>query len=333
MIPARLSASCEQTRERADWLTRLPAAVGELRERWSLTIGEPFDSDEVSCAWVAPATRADGTRAVVKVAMPHFEAEHEIAGLRFWDGDPTIRVLESEESLGAMLLERCEPGLHLRVVHHGFEQDAVIAALLRRLSRSPVPPNRFRPLSALTTYWNQETQGGSARWSDAGLVREGLSLFSELPRTAKESVLLATDLHAGNVLQAEREPWLVIDPKPFVGDPAFDATQHLLNGIVRLRAEPIDTIVRFAELLPVDSERLPHLQTGSVADLLAEPDVGSPACTATVVRSTTPFTVTLTFGRADPYVAFTSNGISTTGASPLSPPKTALNVFAGIGRF
>ena len=38
-----------------------------------------------------------------------------------------------------------------------------------------------------------------------------------------------TDLHAGNVVRAEREPWLVIDPKPFVGDPAYDATQHLLN--------------------------------------------------------------------------------------------------------
>jgi len=54
-------------------------------------------------------------------------------------------------------------------------------------------------------------------------VREGLRLLEELPRTASLKLLLATDLHAGNVLRSEREPWLVIDPKPFVGDPAYDA--------------------------------------------------------------------------------------------------------------
>jgi streptomycin 6-kinase len=69
-------------------------------------------------------------------------------------------------------------------------------------------------------------------------------------------VLLATDLHAGNILRAQREPWLVIDPKPFVGDPAYDATQHLLNCEARLRADPETTIRRFAELLEVDDERV-----------------------------------------------------------------------------
>jgi streptomycin 6-kinase len=69
-------------------------------------------------------------------------------------------------------------------------------------------------------------------------------------------MLLATDLHAGNVLRAEREPWLVIDPKPFVGDPAYDATQHLSNCGARLRTDPQGTISRFAEFLEVDQERV-----------------------------------------------------------------------------
>ena len=91
---------------------------------------------------------------------------------------------------------------------------------------------------------------------DAGLVREGLRLFEELPRTAPVEVLLATGLHAGNVLRAEREPWLVIDPKPFAGDPAYDATQHLFNCAARLRSDPDGTIRRMADLLGVDSERV-----------------------------------------------------------------------------
>src|SRR5260370_38437592 len=69
-------------------------------------------------------------------------------------------------------------------------------------------------------------------------------------------VLLATDLHAGNVLRSERESWLVIDPKPFVGGPAYDATQHLLNCDARLRSDPDGTIGRIADLLAVDRERV-----------------------------------------------------------------------------
>ena len=93
-------------------------------------------------------------------------------------------------------------------------------------------------------------------WPDSGLVRAGLRLFSELSRTTPTDVLLATDLHAGNVLRAQRQPWLVIDPKPFVGDRAYDATQHLLNCDARLRSDPDGTIRRFAELLGVDHERV-----------------------------------------------------------------------------
>ena len=91
---------------------------------------------------------------------------------------------------------------------------------------------------------------------DEELVQEGLRLFKELPVTSAKDVLLATDLHAGNVLRARREPWLVIDPKPFLGDPAYDATQHLLNCMSRLRSDPLGMIHRFADLLGVDSERV-----------------------------------------------------------------------------
>jgi streptomycin 6-kinase len=248
-------ANCRKTPERVAWLDRLPGALRNLECRWSLTLGAPFDGENVSCAWVAPAARADRTSAVLKLGMPHMEGEHEIQGLRFWNGDPTVRLLEADEELGAMLLERCEPGTALRALPEP-EQDLVIAGLLRRLWRSPSAPHPFRPLSAMTDYWINETLADVDRWPDVGLVREGLRLFKELPRTARTEVLLATDLHAGNVLRSDREPWLVIDPKPFVGDPAYDATQHLFNCDARLRSDPHGTICRIADLLGVDRERV-----------------------------------------------------------------------------
>jgi streptomycin 6-kinase len=95
------------------------------------------------------------------------------------------------------------------------------------------------------------------KWSAYGeLVKEGLRLLEELSRSSPDDVLLATDLHAGNVLRARRQPWLVIDPKPFVGDRAYDATQHLCNCMERMLTAPGPTIRRFADLLEVDSERV-----------------------------------------------------------------------------
>jgi streptomycin 6-kinase len=91
---------------------------------------------------------------------------------------------------------------------------------------------------------------------DPALVRVGLALFRELPATSERRVLLATDLHAGNVLSAEREPWLAIDPKPHVGDPTYDALQHMLNCGERLHADPLGLVARMADLLDVDRERL-----------------------------------------------------------------------------
>jgi streptomycin 6-kinase len=88
------------------------------------------------------------------------------------------------------------------------------------------------------------------------LAREGVRLFRALPATAERNVLLCTDLHAENVLAAEREPWLVIDPKPYVGDPTYDALQHLLNCDERLHADPRGLSRRMADLLWLDDERL-----------------------------------------------------------------------------
>jgi streptomycin 6-kinase len=255
MIHERLRAACRSTLDRMAWLRRLPDTLRDLQRRWSLTVGTPFEGENASCAWVAPVQLADGTSAVLKLGMPHMEAEHEIDGLRFWNGEPTVRLLQADDDLRAMLLERCEPGTALRALAEP-EQDIVIAHLLRRLRRRPSEPHPFRPLSAMLAYWSDETLADAKQWRDPALVRDGLDLFKELPRTAPTEVLLATDLHAGNVLEAQREPWLVIDPKPFVGDPAYDATQHLLNCDARLRSDPDGTISRFADLLGLDHERV-----------------------------------------------------------------------------
>lgn len=254
-VPARVAENARRTAAGAAWLKRLPDTLKKLEARWSLTVGDPFDHEDLTGGWVAPVKLPDGSPAVLKLANPHMEGEHEIHGLRFWDGDPTVRLFGADEESGAMLLERCEPGTTLRSRPEA-EQDCVIAELLKRLWRPPVAPHPFRPLSAMTKYWSELTITDIAKWPDAGLVQEGLRLFDELPKAAHAEVLLATDLHSGNVLQSERMPWLVIDPKPFVGDPAYDSTQHLFNCVERLRSDPDGMFRRMGDLLEVDHERI-----------------------------------------------------------------------------
>lgn len=138
-IPGRLAAICRKTPERAAWLDQLPDVVGKLKRLWSLKLDNPLDGEEATCSFVAAVLCESGTPAVLKIAMPHMEGEHEIHGLRFWDGDPTVRLLAADDNLGAMLLERCKPGTTLRALA-GCDQDVVISGLLRRLWRSPSAP-------------------------------------------------------------------------------------------------------------------------------------------------------------------------------------------------
>ncbi len=91
---------------------------------------------------------------------------------------------------------------------------------------------------------------------DPGLARAAIEILRQLPESADRAVLLCTDLHAENVLAARREPWLVIDPKPFIGDPAYDPIQHMLNCDERLTTDPARLTERMASLLDLDAERV-----------------------------------------------------------------------------
>jgi len=90
---------------------------------------------------------------------------------------------------------------------------------------------------------------------DPDMSAAGDRLFRDLARNAEGAVLLCTDLHAGNILASEREPWLMIDPKPYIGDPTYDALQHMLNR-ERLMSDPLRLVERMAGLLDLDAQRL-----------------------------------------------------------------------------
>ena len=248
---------------RGRWMAALPLIVDELARRWTLDLGRPFQPGG-SASWVAPVRNADGERLVLKVGLPHYEALHEADGLRAWDGAGAVRLHDALviDETSALLLEVCEPGTPLSELVGAAEQDAVIAGLLHRLWIEPPAGHRFRPLQSMcdccadTFEEKHSTVVARGVELDLGLIRAGIDLLRGLPATSERSVLLCTDLHPENVLAARREPWLMIDPKPYVGDPTYDALQHMLNFPARLSADASGFVQRMAGLLDLNANRL-----------------------------------------------------------------------------
>jgi len=262
-IPPELADAVEEDDypERLGWLAALPDVIEVIASEWGLELGEPYLPGG-QCAWVAPARGEDRDELVLKVGWRHREAEHEAEALRFWDGDGAVRCFKalSLADTTALLLERCMPGEQLGQALPEPEQDVVIAGLMRRLwAREPSDRQPFGSLARICDQWADWFElefEADGRGLDPGLARAGMATLRELPRTADRQVLLCTDLHAGNVLSSEREPWLVIDPKPFIGDPAFEPAQHMFNCQERLASDPEGLYRRMAELLELDVDRV-----------------------------------------------------------------------------
>jgi len=235
------------------WVAELPARLERLRSRWALGLGPPFRPGGVT-SWVAPATRPDGSTAVLKVVVPHPEAEHEAAALRVWAGDGAVRLLDEAPEEHALLLERCRSGTALAAA--GMPDDEALAtavAVGRRLWRTVPPGSPFAELGDVTSGWAALVEERAALVTvplPPDLVALGARLLRDLPATASAHVLLHGDLHPANLLAAEREPWLAIDAKPMGGDPAFDPAPIVLQtGDLLAAADPAGQLARRLRLV------------------------------------------------------------------------------------
>ena len=201
------------------WLAALPATLDVCAASWDLTLDAPYPYAFASLAM--PVTRADGTPAVLKIQVPHREAEHEAAALALLDGRGAVRLIAHDLGRHALLLERCEPGTSLAAL----APDAALDVMIGLLPRLWVPAGApFRTLANEAAWWLshlESTWERHGRPFERALLDAALGALRELPGTQDERVLVDQDLHADNVLRAQREPWLMIDPKPLLGERAF----------------------------------------------------------------------------------------------------------------
>ncbi|NUT95140.1 MAG: hydroxyurea phosphotransferase [Saccharothrix sp.] len=226
-IPEALVASHRSPAGRA-WLTALPALVADQLDARSLRPDGPVRNGMASL--VLPVVRTtDDLPAVLRLQPPSDETADALAGLRTWNGDGAVRLLDHDDTGGVMLLERLDEGRPLSTVPDDDTALGVIAGLLARLTAVPAPPG-LRRLEDIATAMLDQVPWALERLGpeDAALVRTCAAAVREVVGEAGDR-LLHWDLHPDNVLAGEREPWLAIDPESLAGDPGFDLLPALDN--------------------------------------------------------------------------------------------------------
>jgi streptomycin 6-kinase len=212
-----------------------PLAAAVARD-WGLKLGAPYSLGAASLA-VLRAELPDGTPAVLKLSDPHRESEQEADALERWGGDGAIQLLRRDDERSALLLERCEPGTYLSA-----EAADPLGVLIELLPRLWVDAAGFHTLVDEVGWWALDGEVGE--------------LARELAATQGELVLVHQDLHGDNVLAAEREPWLVIDPKPLAAEREFAVAPIVRSGeLGHSKRDVLYRLDRLCSELDLDRER------------------------------------------------------------------------------
>jgi streptomycin 6-kinase len=242
------------------WADSLPARLERCRRLWHLRVGEPFEGG--CTAWVAPATRADGCACVLKLTWTGDESIHEAEALVIWNGEGAVRVIDRDEPSQALLLERLLPGSSLLELPDPDEALEIACGILRRLWLAPTRAQAFPNVQAQAVSRSEAAPRRYAEHSepfDRALLDAAVAAYDQLSAGSTESVILHQDFHRGNVLRAQREPWLAIDPKPLSGERAFDAhwlLRDLLVSEPRSAYGAVGLLDRLAAALSLDAERI-----------------------------------------------------------------------------
>ncbi|MFI6158104.1 aminoglycoside phosphotransferase family protein [Kitasatospora sp. NPDC051170] len=264
-VPSRLTRTVTATHgdEGRRWLDALPGLVADHLERWNLTAERTLDPGG-SLSLITYVHRDDLSPAVLKTGLPTPETVHEHRALAHWAGRGAVLLLDADPAAGVLLLERLHGEIPLRSL---AEPKAMLEAtsLLHRLW-VPLPGQHPFPAVAdrvADTAARLAAHGTHPVAADAEpLTAEALETAGALAAEAPETLLLHGDFHHGNVLAADRSPWLAIDPRPVAGERAYDLARLVLDRADTLIGSPgapgavRRRLAQLSEALEVDRDRL-----------------------------------------------------------------------------
>jgi streptomycin 6-kinase len=251
------------------WLAQLPGLLAGLEERWSIRIDAPFplSYNYVALATCAGGANPAGTTVVLKAGHPNPELTSEMTALRLFAGRGIAHLLECDLELGVMLLEHIRPGVPLAELEDDDTATRIAAKVMRQLwLDAPADPDHMLRTAA---GWGRGFQrlrqefGGGTGPFPPHLVEQAERLYADLLASSGPMRLLHGDLHHWNILSAERQPWLALDPKGLIGEAEYEVGALTRNrwpgsspGKTALRRQANRRLDIFAEVLGFDRQRM-----------------------------------------------------------------------------
>ncbi|WP_175991132.1 aminoglycoside phosphotransferase family protein [Bacillus sp. Marseille-Q1617] len=212
----------------AAWIDQAEQTILILKERFNLTYGEPFS---LSYNFVVPAVLHDGTSVVLKTGYPNKDFSNEFHALREFSGDAMVKMIDSDQETGWMLLSHVKPGSPLHSLGNEMEQLKIFASIARSLWHKPSTSHSFPDVEA----WSEGISRYKSRFKDGNgplpekMISKAESLFRRLLGSPQDRYLLHGDLHHENILYSEAAGWTAIDPKGLIGEREYDCIQYTLN--------------------------------------------------------------------------------------------------------
>ncbi len=209
-------------------------SMEKIATKLGIKIQAPFQN--LSYHFVAPALSATGETFVFKQGKPgNPEMATEVAALQYYDGQGMVRLIESNVDEGWILLEACQPGVPVSKLDDDEVATHEALIVMKRLWKPASVNFNFPSIKDwLRALERMQADLRATPHISKYLMDTACGLAQDLISSMGEQVLLHGDLHHDNILSAQRESWLAIDPKGVIGEREYDLGALMRNPIQKL---------------------------------------------------------------------------------------------------
>ena len=227
-----------------EWLVRLPGIITGCRAKWRLDDG--VMSPDMSLNYLEFTTTASGEAVALKVGVPHAELLTEMEALRLYGGRRVVRLVDADPGLGAILMQRLQPGTTLWQLGDNCEETRIAASIIRELP-APVPSAHNLPTFARwveRAFRLTRTEWDPQELMPRDLIDRAEAGFEDVERSTTDEVVLHGDLHHENILLDDTSGWTAIDPKGVIGPRCLEVGRFIQNQLpgdlpIGLRAQMV----------------------------------------------------------------------------------------------